>query len=167
VSQGESEQAFLNAPFFVPEDDEHSGAESRFHAMGRTEAGRLLHVTFTVRAGGIRVVSARDMHRKERAIYAENLKPTPKFKTEAQERRFWETHDSSQYVNWSKARPAQFPNLKPSTQSISLRLPASILEYIKTAANERDLPYQSLIKVWLAEKSKESFSQPLRSKPRR
>jgi uncharacterized DUF497 family protein len=76
VSQGESEQVFLNAPLFVFEDDEHSGAEPRFHAMGKTEAGRLLHVTFTVRAGGkkIRVISARDMHRKEKAIYAEKSK---------------------------------------------------------------------------------------------
>jgi predicted DNA binding CopG/RHH family protein len=95
-----------------------------------------------------------------------SLKPTPRFKTEAQERRFWETHDSTQYVDWSKSRPAQFPNLKPSTQSISLRLPAALLDDIKTAANKRDVPYQSLIKVWLAEKTKESFAEPVRSRKR-
>jgi predicted DNA binding CopG/RHH family protein len=80
------------------------------------------------------------------------LKPLPKFKTEAEERAFWETHDSTEYVDWSKAQQARFPNLKPSTQAISLRLPVSLLEQIKVEANRRDVPYQSLIKVWLAEK---------------
>jgi predicted DNA binding CopG/RHH family protein len=80
------------------------------------------------------------------------LKPIPTFRDEAEERRFWETHDSSDYVDWSKATRARFPNLKPSTASISLRLPLTLLERIKIAANKRDMPYQSLIKAWLAEK---------------
>jgi predicted DNA binding CopG/RHH family protein len=79
-------------------------------------------------------------------------KTPPAFKTEAQARAFWESHDSSDYVDWSKAERARFPNLKPSTKAISLRLPIDLLERIKTAANKRDVPYQSLIKVWLAEK---------------
>ena len=74
------------------------------------------------------------------------------FKSEAEERKFWETHDSTDYVDWSKAERARFPNLKPSTTAISIRLPVSLLEQIKIAANKRDVPYQSLIKVWLAEK---------------
>jgi len=82
------------------------------------------------------------------------LKTVPQFKSEAEEREFWETHDSSDYVDWSKARRARFPNLKLSTQSISIRLPLSLLEKIKIEANKRDVPYQSLIKVWLAEKAK-------------
>jgi len=80
------------------------------------------------------------------------LKPVPRFKNEAAERRFWETHDSTHYVDWSKARRAALPNLKPSTQTISLRLPLHLLQAIKVAANARDVPYQSLIKVWLQEK---------------
>ena len=80
------------------------------------------------------------------------LKPIPTFRSEAEERRFWETHDSMDYVDWSKAQRASFPNLKPTTRSISLRLPESLLERIKIAANKRDMPYQSLIKAWLAEK---------------
>lgn len=80
------------------------------------------------------------------------LKPIPKFANEAEERAFWETHDSADYVDWSKARRASFPNLKPSTTAISLRVPVSLLERIKIAANKRDVPYQSLIKTWLAEK---------------
>jgi len=80
------------------------------------------------------------------------LKAIPHFRSEAEERRFWETHDSTQYVDWSKARRVQFPNLKLSTTAISLRLPQGLLDRIKIAANKRDVPYQSLIKVWLAEK---------------
>jgi predicted DNA binding CopG/RHH family protein len=76
----------------------------------------------------------------------------PKFKTEAEERKFWETHDSTDYIDWSKAERARFPNLKPSTTAISIRLPLGLLEQIKIAANKRDVPYQSLIKMWLAEK---------------
>jgi len=83
------------------------------------------------------------------------LKPIPKFKTEAEERTFWETHDSTEYMDWSQAQRVRFPNLKPSTQAISLRLPVSLLEQIKVEANRRDVPYQSLIKVWLAEKAEQ------------
>lgn len=75
----------------------------------------------------------------------------PAFKTEAEERAFWEKQDSSDYVDWSQAKPASFPNLKPTTTTISLRLPESLLDRIKIEANKRDMPYQSLIKVWLAD----------------
>ena len=81
-----------------------------------------------------------------------NRKPIPVFTTEAEERAFWESRDSSDYVDWSKAKRTRFPNLKPSTKAISLRLPVDLLERIKMAANKRDVPYQSLIKVWLSEK---------------
>ena len=81
------------------------------------------------------------------------LKPVPVFRSEAQERRFWETHDSSDYVDWARAQAVRLPNLKPSTTAISLRLPLPLLERIKIAANKRDMPYQSLIKAWLAEKA--------------
>ena len=84
---------------------------------------------------------------------SKNLKATPKFKTEAEERLFWEANDSSDHVDWSKAQRVRLPNLKPSTTSISVRLPVSLLESIKIAANKRDVPYQSLIKAWLAEKT--------------
>ena len=79
-------------------------------------------------------------------------KPVPTFASEAEERAFWETHDSSGHVDWSKAARGRLPNLKPSSTSISLRLPNSLLERIKIAANKRDVPYQSLIKTWLSEK---------------
>ena len=76
----------------------------------------------------------------------------PAFETEAEEREFWESHDSSDRVDWRRAERVRFPNLKPSTKAISLRLPVDLLERIKIAANRRDVPYQSLIKVWLSEK---------------
>jgi predicted DNA binding CopG/RHH family protein len=80
------------------------------------------------------------------------LKAIPRFATEAEERAFWESHDSSDYMDWRKAAKVVMPNLKPTTQTISLRLPLHLLETIKAAANARDVPYQSLIKVWLQEK---------------
>jgi predicted DNA binding CopG/RHH family protein len=84
------------------------------------------------------------------------LKTMPKFKSEAEERAFRETHDSTDYVDWSKSTLARFPNLKPSTTSISLRLSVSTLERLKIAANKRDIPYQSLLKIWLEEKLREA-----------
>ena len=81
-------------------------------------------------------------------------KPVPAFKTEAEERKFWEMDDSTEHIDWSKAKRVRFPNLKPSTTAISIRLPLGLLEQIKIAANKRDVPYQSLIKMWLAEKVK-------------
>jgi predicted DNA binding CopG/RHH family protein len=84
------------------------------------------------------------------------VRQRPQFRDEAEERRFWETHDSSGYVDWSKAERVRLPNLRPSTRSISLRLPLGLLERIKIAANKRDVPYQSLIKTWLAEKADSS-----------
>ena len=81
-------------------------------------------------------------------------KPPPSFKTEAQERAFWEAEgrDSTQYLDWAKAQRVALPKLKPSTKTISLRLPQHLLDAIKVAANARDVPYQSLIKVWLQDK---------------
>ncbi len=79
-------------------------------------------------------------------------KAAPRFKTEASERAFWEQPDSTSHLDLSKMQHARFPNLKPTTQSISLRLPLHLLERIKVEANSRDVPYQSLIKVWLEER---------------
>ena len=83
---------------------------------------------------------------------SKQLKQLPKFASEAEERAFWEANDSTDYADWTKAKRAVLPNLKPSTKTISLRLPQHMLDSIKAAANSRDVPYQSLIKVWLQEK---------------
>ena len=83
----------------------------------------------------------------------------PIFKTEDEERAFWATHDSTEFIDWSKAKPTVFPNLKPSTKTISLRLPESIIAALKVLANKRDVPYQSLLKIFLAEKVQEEMRQ--------
>jgi predicted DNA binding CopG/RHH family protein len=85
------------------------------------------------------------------------LKNIPHFKTEDEEREFWNTHDSTEYVDWSKAERVIFPNLKPSTESISLRLPQALLARIKSLANAKDIPYQSLMKTFLADKVKQEL----------
>ncbi len=80
------------------------------------------------------------------------LKRIPKFKNEDEEREFWSKHDSTEYLDWSKAKKVTFPNLKPSVKTISIRLPEIMLEELKLLANKRDVPYQSLLKMFLAER---------------
>jgi predicted DNA binding CopG/RHH family protein len=84
-------------------------------------------------------------------------KRIPKFKDEDKERDFWSENDSSEYLNWKSAEPVLFPNLKPSTKAISLRLPESLLDALRQLANERDVPYQSLIKMFLQERIEQDF----------
>ncbi len=79
-------------------------------------------------------------------------KPIPQFDNEAQEQGFWASHDSTEYVDWNKAQRVTFGRLKPSTQTISIRLPAALLEDLKLLAHKRDVPYQSLVKIFLAER---------------
>jgi predicted DNA binding CopG/RHH family protein len=80
------------------------------------------------------------------------MKKIPRLKSEAEEREFWAKADSTDYIDWSKAKKVVFPNLKPSLRTISLRLPESMLEELKRLANKHDVPYQSLIKLFLAER---------------
>jgi predicted DNA binding CopG/RHH family protein len=85
-------------------------------------------------------------------------KDVPDFATEDEERAFWSTHDSTEFIDWDKAEIVVFPHLKPTTKSISLRLPESMLNQLRMLANKRDIPYQSLIKLFL----KERIDQELR-----
>jgi len=85
-------------------------------------------------------------------------KVIPKFKNEDEERDFWASHDSTEYINWSKAiKNPIFPNLRPSTKSISIRLPEALIHSLKTIADRKDVPYQSLMKVYLSEKVREEI----------
>ncbi len=79
-------------------------------------------------------------------------KKIPKFKNEDEERKFWTTHDSTNYINWGKGEKVVLSNLKPSIKTISLRLPESMIEELKLLANKRDVPYQSLLKIFLSER---------------
>ncbi len=87
-------------------------------------------------------------------------KLVPEFANEADERAFWESHDSSEYLDWSQAREARFPHLGPSTKAISLRLPEALLTRIRAQAKRMDVPYQSLIKIWLSEKAADLERHP-------
>jgi predicted DNA binding CopG/RHH family protein len=81
----------------------------------------------------------------------------PKFRSEDEEREFWATHDSTDYVDWARARRVVFPNLRPSLKTISIRLPQAMIEELKVLANKRDVPYQSLLKIFLAERIAEEW----------
>ena len=82
-------------------------------------------------------------------------KNIPKFKSEAEERNFWSKNDSTDYLDWNKCRPIHFPNLKATSRTISIRLPESLIEEIKVLANKQDVPYQSMLKILLADKVRE------------
>ena len=95
------------------------------------------------------------------------LKQIPRFKNEDDEREFWSTHDTTDYLDWSKAKRLRFTKLRPSVRSISLRLPEALLERIKLLANRQDVPYQSLMKVYLSERvEKETAGRQLVSQNR-
>ncbi len=95
-----------------------------------------------------------------------NRDSLPQFSNEDEEREFWATHDSTEYVDWNRAeRNPTFPRLKPSTRTVSIRLPESLIAALKTLANKKDVPYQSLVKMFLAEKVKEEMSGHLRTDP--
>jgi predicted DNA binding CopG/RHH family protein len=85
-------------------------------------------------------------------------KKIPEFRNEDEERAFWDQHDSTDFVDWSKAQRVTLPNLRPSVKKISLRLPESMLNDLKILANKRDVPYQSLLKIFLAERIDKEFS---------
>ena len=87
------------------------------------------------------------------------LKHIPKFKNESEEREFWSNADSSEYIDWDSAEEVSFPKLKPTTKTISLRIPEAMLDELRTIANKRDVPYQSLIKIFLKEKIDTEFKR--------
>jgi predicted DNA binding CopG/RHH family protein len=86
-----------------------------------------------------------------------SLKPIPRFESEDEEREYWATRDSTHHIDWGRAKPVSFPRLKPTTRTISLRLPDPLLENLKMLANKRDVPYQSLLKIFLAERIEEEL----------
>lgn len=97
---------------------------------------------------------------------ATEFKEIPDFKDEDEERAFWATHDSTEYIDWDSAEPIILPQLKPSTRTISLRLPETMLDELRVIANKRDVPYQSLIKVFLKERIDQELEQHAGAKVR-
>lgn len=86
-------------------------------------------------------------------------RPIPSFPSEDREREFWATRDSSKYIDWRTAENVSLPNLRPSTRTISIRLPEPMIERLKVLANKRDVPYQSLLKVFVAERIEEELRE--------
>jgi predicted DNA binding CopG/RHH family protein len=87
------------------------------------------------------------------------FKEIPQFQSEEEEREFWQTHDTTEYMDWSEAEEVTFPNLKPTTRKISIRLPESMIDDLKVLANKRDVPYQSLLKIFLYERIESEMRQ--------
>jgi uncharacterized DUF497 family protein len=153
VTPQEAEDVFFHEPLIVRSDIRHtSKREKRYYALGQTASGRRLFLAFTIRQDRIRVISVRNMNRKESGGATTMKKQIPEFQSEAGERRFWATHDSTGFVEWQSAQTRKFTKLKPTLRTISLRLPVSMIEDLKILANKRDVPYQSLLKVFLAER---------------
>ncbi|TAK58077.1 MAG: hypothetical protein EPO24_08960 [Bacteroidetes bacterium] len=92
------------------------------------------------------------------------LKKIPKFTSEDEEREFWAKNDSTEYLDWKKAKTVTFPNLKATNRTISIRLPETLIAEIKVLANREDVPYQSMLKILLAEKVREQFNDRLRKR---
>jgi predicted DNA binding CopG/RHH family protein len=90
---------------------------------------------------------------------ASTKKHVPQFRSEDEERSFWAEHDSTEFIDWQSAERRRFPHLKPSLRTISLRLPVAMIEDLKMLANKRDVPYQSLLKVFLAERLEKERSR--------
>ena len=152
VTMDECEEIFFNQPLIVFNDIKHSKSKKRFYSLGKTDKKRKLFLAFTVRKNLIRVISSKDMSKKEKNRYENYEKKIPKFKLEAEEKRFREKNDSSEYINWDKAELVILPKLKPTVKSISIRMPQIMLNQIKVIANKKDVPYQSFIKTILAER---------------
>jgi len=125
----------------------------RWFLLGKTDNKRQLFLVFTIREKLIRVISARDMSKKVSKI--------PIFKNEEEERAFWSKNDSSEYVDWDVSEKVAFSNLKPTTKTISLRLPEYIIDELKVLAHKKDVPYQSLIKIFLKDRIDQELRQAL------
>ncbi len=87
------------------------------------------------------------------------MKKIPKFKNEKEENKFWKENDSTEYIDWGKAERVVFSNLKPSLKTISIRMPESVIEELKVLGNKRDIPYQSLLKMFVIEKINENMGR--------
>ncbi len=153
VSKNECEQVFFNAPIIVGDDKFHSQSELRWFLLGKTDNKRQLFIVFSIRDKLIRVISARNMSKKASKI--------PVFKNEEEERAFWSENDSSEYVDWDASEKVAFSNLKPTTKTISLRLPEFIIDELKVLAHKKDVPYQSLIKIFLKDRIDQELRQAL------
>jgi uncharacterized DUF497 family protein len=153
----EGEEIFFNRPFKTFYDAKHSQKEPRFITLGITNKGKKLIVVFTVRNKKIRVISGRNQSKKDMK-QNKKLKSIPKFKNEDEEREFWATHDLTEFLHQFRPIELDLSELRPSTKSVTIRLPESLLATLKNLAHKRDVPYQSLMKIFLAERVKKELA---------
>ncbi len=150
----ECEEVFQDEKAQIFPDFRHSQREERKAVLGVTKQGKLLRISFTVRRKQIRVISARPIIEKNGNCMAKGKKKkefvVPAFKNEDDERDFWDKVDLSDYFDKSDMRPVMFPNLKPTSASVSIRIPQYLLMRVKGRANALDVPYQSLMKQYIA-----------------
>lgn len=156
----ETEEVFFNKPLKIFPDIKHFENEKRFVALGVTDKKRKLTIIFTIREKKLRAISASDQNKKKKGGYMKKSKSIPKFRNEDEERNFWDKADIVDYFDIDNPIELDLTKLKPSTESISLRLPAYLLARIKEIANSRDVPYQSLIKIFLAERVERELKNP-------
>ena len=147
ITREESEQVFFN-PYVLKPDKIHSSREDRFHLIGKTDAGKILFMSFTIRNNKIRIISAQPRIKKKGKLM-KKLKKTPIFKNEDREKAFRDNHSSMDYIDWSKAKKGIFFNVKPTTRTISIRMPAITLAQLKLSGQAYGCAVQSLIKQYV------------------
>jgi len=159
VTPAECEELFFNRPLVVGSDERHSAGEERPYALGQSDSGRLMLVVFTIRRRPIPSdLGARYERQGANDLSIIMKKALPKFKNEDAEREFWARHDATEFIDWREGKRAILPGLKPS-QTISLRLPKPTLDRLQFLANKRDVPYQSLLKMFVAERLNGEFKK--------
>ena len=147
-------------PDLIRHPERREGSRARKRVPPPTPSGCREFPHLHCDAGAVRLV--RDTRRRSVSASIIMKKAVPKFRTEDAEREFWASHDSTEYIDWRKARRARdgvntLPNLKPSSQTISIRLPKPMLDRLKLLANKRDVPYQSLLKMFVADRLEAEF----------
>lgn len=148
VTNKECEETFFDKNKKIAKDKFHFKKEDRYILLGKTKKGRILYIVFTIRNKTVRVISLGDINRRRGNYMKKSLK-LPKFKNEDEEREFWSKVNLADYFEPKDFVSASFPNLKPTTRAISIRLPEYLIDRIKEQANEINVPYQSLIKGYL------------------
>lgn len=148
VEKTEAEDVFSDKNKIIFSDTFHSDTEKRYIVLGKTSKRRLLYIIFTLRNGNIRIISARDINKKEVYLYKKKL-VLPKFKNEDEEREFWLKLDLSEYFEPDDFVPVSFPNLKPTSRPISIKIPEYLLNHVKEKAHSMNIPYQALIKKYI------------------
>ena len=134
---------FFDSEKNILKDTFHFEDEERFILIGKTKDNRYLFLVFTIWKNKIRVISARDLNKKERRDYYEKKLKVPEFKSDEKEKEFWKNIDLTEYYSKDDFKEVSFPDLKPTSRSISIRLPEFLLTRLKEKANELNIPYQS------------------------